>query len=276
MRMPVDYVALTRGFKPSHRGADFGWNFAHGGPRHAILAAESGVVTTVYKTSRNNYAAYLAGKERAIYGTYVAINHGGGIYTFYGHLEYNTVRVRFGDRVTKGQQIGIMGNTGTSNGTHLHFEVRKNGNKVDPLDYLKVYPGQFLSPNSALLDKIKRGEEVIIKPETADRMRDQIKVNINNLNIRSNPYLGDNIVGTLQRGIYNVFEQRDMRHEASNGYLWYRIADNVWCAQVSGVDFYKAELPEIVHPPETDLLKQEIDEMKKDFKLIFDIVNKYS
>lgn len=106
-------------------------------------------------------------------------------------------------------------------------------------------------------------------------MRDQIKVNIDTLNIRSNPYFADNIIGTLQRGIYNVFEQRDMRHEASNKHLWYRIAENVWCAKVDGVDFYKAELPEIVHPPVSNKLENQIVEMKKDFNAIMAIVKKY-
>ncbi len=71
------------------------------------------------------------------YGNYVKIQHDNGYYTMYGHIKYNTVKVKTGDRVTKGQIIGYMGNTGHSNGAHLHFEVRnENDVRIDPTSYV--------------------------------------------------------------------------------------------------------------------------------------------
>ncbi len=98
-----------------HEGVDFGGSY-----NSPIKAADGGVVT---------YAGWMSG-----YGNYVVIDHENGYQTAYGHCA--SLLVKVGDRVTKGQQIAKMGNTGRSTGTHLHFEVRKNGQYVDPLKYI--------------------------------------------------------------------------------------------------------------------------------------------
>ena len=91
----------------------------------AILAADSGTVSLV---------KYDAGG----YGNYVLINHGGGMFTLYGHCSATYVSV--GQSVSKGQKIAAVGSTGYSTGPHLHFEVRINGGingvRVDPLPYI--------------------------------------------------------------------------------------------------------------------------------------------
>lgn len=68
------------------------------------------------------------------YGNAVIVDHGGGISTLYGHL--SRVAVQSGDRVEQGQFLGAMGCTGHCFGDHLHFEVRIDGDAVDPLPYL--------------------------------------------------------------------------------------------------------------------------------------------
>ncbi len=68
------------------------------------------------------------------YGNAIVVDHGGGIATLYGHL--SRFGVRQGQRVTAGQTIGAVGNTGNSTGPHLHFEVRVQGVPVDPMPYL--------------------------------------------------------------------------------------------------------------------------------------------
>ena len=98
-----------------HAGIDIG--VPYGTPIHA---AASGTVVL---------AGWTGG-----YGNYTCIDHGGGMATCYAHQ--SSYAVSSGARVSQGQVIGYVGSTGHSFGAHLHFEVRINGNPVDPLGYL--------------------------------------------------------------------------------------------------------------------------------------------
>ena len=98
-----------------HEGIDIG--VGYGTP---ILAAAAGRVV---------YAGWMSG-----YGNLVAIDHGGGISTAYGHQ--SSIAVSVGQIVAQGEPIGYVGCTGHCFGPHLHFEVRINGAPVDPLGYL--------------------------------------------------------------------------------------------------------------------------------------------
>lgn len=92
-----------------------------------ILAFADGVVTSLQKTGRQ-------------YGTgcYVRIKHSNGLYTLYYHLKSGTICVNVGDKVKKGQKLGIIGTTGKSTGIHLHFQIDKGSSKtsINPYDYL--------------------------------------------------------------------------------------------------------------------------------------------
>ncbi len=120
-------LEVTQEYKPGvHNGIDVvNQNYTLGN----IVAHSDGVVVG----SRNN----CNGFENGSYGNYVKIKHDNGYYTLYGHMAYNTVRVSVGQRVSKGQVLGYMGNTGMSYGGHLHFEVRNTSDvRIDPTEYL--------------------------------------------------------------------------------------------------------------------------------------------
>ena len=75
------------------------------------------------------------------YGNLVTIRHEFGLETRYGHL--SKVRASVGQKVSRGDRIGDMGNTGRSTGTHLHYEVRVNGKAVNPMTYIKAASNVF-------------------------------------------------------------------------------------------------------------------------------------
>lgn len=66
------------------------------------------------------------------FGNSITIDHGNGYITKYAHL-HQSVKVKVGQKVSKGSIIGLMGNSGSSTGVHLHFEVIVNGSNIDPM-----------------------------------------------------------------------------------------------------------------------------------------------
>nr|WP_222468802.1 M23 family metallopeptidase [Vannielia litorea] len=112
---------FTSGFGPRwgrmHNGTDFA--AAYGTP---IYATGDGVVIH-------------AGRQSG-YGNLVKIQHEFGIETRYAHM--SAIRVKVGQRVSRGDRIGDMGSTGRSTGVHLHYEVRVGGKPVNPMTYIKA------------------------------------------------------------------------------------------------------------------------------------------
>jgi len=105
------------GKREFHQGLDFA-----GKPETPITAAAAGIVTW----SGASYG----------YGNLVEISHGNGYVTKYAHNMKNLVSV--GEKVEKGEVIALMGNSGRSTGTHVHFEVVRNGKHVNPKRYISL------------------------------------------------------------------------------------------------------------------------------------------
>ena len=108
-------TAPTKGASSYHKGIDISASVGD-----KVIAAASGEVVI----SEYSYSA----------GNYIMINHGSGMFTIYMHLSKRLADV--GDEVSQGQQIGKAGSTGYSTGPHLHFGVRKNGEYVNPTNYV--------------------------------------------------------------------------------------------------------------------------------------------
>ncbi|MDZ4169314.1 MAG: peptidoglycan DD-metalloendopeptidase family protein [Coriobacteriia bacterium] len=112
------------GSRRFHAGIDVGRSSAGGASLHgaALVATADGTVI---------FAGYRGG-----YGNTVMIDHGNGVVTLYAHQASGGIRVRTGQRVSRGDRIGTVGSTGNSTGAHLHFEVRVNGSPRNPMNYM--------------------------------------------------------------------------------------------------------------------------------------------
>ncbi len=123
-QLPVAGVLTSRygeqrsinGSEPSghHGGTDFG--ALEGTP---VTATNSGKV--------------VLARQMKVHGNMVVVDHGGGLYSSYGHL--SAIEVAEGDAVEAGQQIGLVGNTGLSTGAHLHWEMASNGILLDAVRF---------------------------------------------------------------------------------------------------------------------------------------------
>lgn len=102
-----------------HNGIDISSSGIRG---QSIVAADGGTVTYV---KYHNYG----------YGYHLMIDHGNGMSTLYAHC--NSINVTPGQKVAKGQVIATVGTTGDSTGNHLHFEVYRNGSRIDPLSCVR-------------------------------------------------------------------------------------------------------------------------------------------
>jgi murein DD-endopeptidase MepM/ murein hydrolase activator NlpD len=108
---------------------------------HAGLDFSAPQGTPIYATA--NGTITLSGNTGNGYGNHVVINHGYGYETLYGHMV--RVKARNGQSVKRGEVIGWVGSTGKSTGPHCHYEVHKNGQKIDPIYffYNDLSPEQF-------------------------------------------------------------------------------------------------------------------------------------
>ena len=197
------FCEITQGFGGSnnHRGLDLvGANYT----LDDIVSYANGTVNMV----TNGYGNGHGEGVNWAYGNFVKIINDDGTVCLYAHMEYTSVKV--GQRVSKGQVIGRMGNSGNSFGGHLHWEFWSCNDyykNIDPSPYLS--PKEIVLPSSVERDKNKR----------------QFQVDYNdNLRVRTEPNLSCEVVGILNAGIYNFTEEKE-----NDGFKWVKL-DKYWCA----------------------------------------------
>lgn len=175
-----------------HGGVDIG-NAGNGPGVINVIAAQDGKV--IYPTSKSQTTfsdnGNLQSQDGGGYGNYVMIQHDNGVITVYAHLSKNSITVISGDTVKQGQVIGKMGNSGrTDGGTHLHFEVRDNGIKSYPLNYINNQDTRPIKKNYI----------------NAETVKESVCLNLKNMGIP------DNGVAAIMTNIYNESSFRPTAH----------------------------------------------------------------
>lgn len=223
---PVDYINVTTGFSSSHQAIDLGW-WGDTSDR-PIYSVDNGKVLEI----RNNYNK--TDKTGSSYGNYVLIENSDGTRSTYAHLKYQSVLVKVGDKVSQHQQIGTMGNTGRSDGPHLHYEHRINGVKVNPFNELYKFEYQEINYNKPESKYIK------IKPEYKFKVGDNVVLNGY---YHKTKYEGSECLGEVYDYISKISKIED-------GEYPYYLENLGWCREkyltpYTGTDYeklYKEEL----------------------------------
>lgn len=217
-RLPLKKLGITSTWEEhtsrGSRGQDFGWFDYQGEP---IFAMNDG---TVMEINKNSSA-----------GNYIWIKHefaNYDIWSRYLHIKDGSIKVKTGQKVTRGQEIANMGNTGNSTGTHLHFEtwVVPKGWKFNyndrskyskrSTDYAFAFDDQYIgtSSNNKVITKVL-GTSKQVKRDTT---KNQIEVVGEFLRVRKGTGTNQTILGYIDYGIYDYTETK-----ISNGYTWYNL-----------------------------------------------------
>ncbi|WOI52889.1 M23 family metallopeptidase [Parvularcula sp. LCG005] len=119
---PLDDMVITSNFGQRGRRPHYGIDLRadHGTPVAAVQVA----------------TVQFAGRQRG-FGRLVILNHGQGVTTYYAHL--SRIRVKEGQVIRQGETIGFVGSSGNAKSAHLHFEVRDQGQPLDPLGMLATF-----------------------------------------------------------------------------------------------------------------------------------------
>ena len=144
--MRMDPISKT---EKRHSGADFACAIGT-----EIVSTADGIVEVA--------------EVRKRYGGLIIVDHGNGFKTRYAQL--SEFKSKPGDMVEKGQVIALSGNSGRSTGPHLHYEVQKDGNRIDPMDYIKNYQpvpvgvGGFNGSDTSITEAVRQ-KEMLVKEE---------------------------------------------------------------------------------------------------------------
>lgn len=204
------YCEITQGFGGSnnHRGLDL---VGKGYTIDDVVSYDSGQVLM-------SVTGYGNGEGEGVnwrYGNFVKILHNDGTVCLYAHLERASVSA--GQRVSKGQVLGRMGNSGNSFGGHLHWEFWSKNDYNSNID-----PSPYLQPKEPI---------TLANPVQRDVNKEQLEILINdNMRVRSTcSTTENNILGILQKGFYDVLSKQD-----KNGYTWIETKKGQYTALILG------------------------------------------
>ena len=231
------FCEITQGFINGHRGLDLvGKNYTI----DDIISYDSGQVLMAVTGYGNGAGEGVNWR----YGNFVKVLHDNGTVCLYAHMEYVSVKV--GQRVSKGQVLGRMGNSGNSFGGHLHWEFWTKNDYNSNID-----PAPYLAP-----------KEPVVLPKSVERDKNkrQFQIDYNdNLRIRKEPNLAGEIVGILNAGIYDFTEEK-----YNDSFNWVKVKNDMWCACTDMSRILEIEKEEVKEETIVEEEKKEIETEIKD------------
>jgi hypothetical protein len=234
-----------------------------------IVAHSKGVVVA----TRNNCNKTYSSSNAAIadwgdsYGNFVLLKHG-TLYSFYAHMAFGSVCVAPGQEVKQGQKIGYMGNTGHSNGGHLHFEIRTGESWTT-----RINPTPYFNVDLAI---------EIAKPKARDENKEQVEIIYDdNMRVRTSREIKDNnILGILPKGFYDVLSKQN-----ANGYDWVEVKEGQYVALIGGYSELRSKVDKIpteeekcengANNDELEAYKKEVEAYKKEIELLNAKIDEY-
>lgn len=186
-KFPWDRIGITQYFSSKHQAIDNAGTVSGKVNKYAYLPCEAKILKNTYYSDYGYAVEYEAKDKR---GTFVMAD---------GHLKKQSSLV-IGKTYPMGTIIGEIGSTGTSTANHDHFRMSLNGTRVNPLDYLYVYEGQFVHNDD--IKKVKYLKQIT---KTYEIIVDKILIYNNASDAKNNK----NSKGYYSKGLYYIFNEAD-------------------------------------------------------------------
>ena len=186
-KFPWDRIGITQYFSSKHQAIDNAGTVSGKVNKYAYLPCEAKILKNTYYSDYGYAVEYQAKDKR---GTFVMAD---------GHLKKQSSLV-IGKTYPMGTIIGEIGSTGTSTANHDHFRMSLNGTRVNPLDYLYVYEGQFVHNDD--IKKVKYLKQIT---KTYEIIVDKILIYNNASDAKNNK----NSKGYYSKGVYYIFNEAD-------------------------------------------------------------------
>lgn len=254
---PVNYVGISQGYSIAHKAIDLArYNTTNDIP---ILACYNGVITKIYEDIK------WGG------GLTMTIKYDNGYISDFKHLA--KVLRKVGDRVTKLEEVAIMGNSGwASMGVHLHFNLYKGGVRVNPLEHVYLHKGQDVRPKDK--DKVlvlnenefNVGDKVIIngplyKSSDAEKPSGNVKNKITTITRKvqaKHPYNTTGDLGWMDSSSIELYDNEPIIYTVVSGDTLSKIAqkyDTTWQKIYEDNKYVIGDDPNLIKPGQELVIK---------------------
>lgn len=257
-KFPWDRIGITQYFSSKHQAIDNAGTVSGKVNKYAYLPCEAKILKNTYYSDYGYAVEYQAKDKR---GTFVMAD---------GHLKKQSSLV-IGKTYPMGTIIGEIGSTGTSTANHDHFRMSLNGTRVNPLDYLYVYEGQFVHNDD--IKKVKYLKQIT---KTYEILVDKILIYSNASDAKSNK----NSKGYYSKGVYYIFNETNgminITKTIGVAGAWINPNDNKITNNLPPKEDIVEEIPDELIKEET-LDKEDqpvIDEPLEEIKTIEEVIKK--